>query len=467
MTSPASLRIIVLSILAIGAASCTDPSSEAAPAADTGAAAAPIADEPALTAGTTATEPIGGSPLVPAGFVEIANGEGGFAADVGIDDRFGRDHDNAGDIDGDGITDLVVGARSDDDGPVAADGLTDAGAVYILFMNEDGTVRDNQKISLLEGGFIEPLADGSFFGYGVAGIGDYNGDGVPDVAASAPRGRAGATDFLPTIYILHLNGDGTVKSSVATTGVVGQGLSAVGDLNGDGRIDLVAAQPDGGVAGVVHLLFFDEHSELIENEMVTIGEGEGGFGTGLTSGDGFGGRESALLGDVDGDGSPELAVGAFTSDGGLGAVWILSLDSETHEVVDKVKLAPGLAGFDETLEMAENENGTSGAHFGHALVAPGDLDGDGIPDLITSANQYESGIGYIIYLDQDGSVKSFTRITEEEGGFDLVLADTERFGRSLSIVADDRADGTITINMGGGAANRLGGAIYALEFQLG
>lgn len=468
MTPATRTLIALLAALVVVGTSCSGATVETSPQSDEESADRNTTASAQLT-GEAQEEAVRGDALqepVASGFTEIANGTGGFAADVGNDDRFGRDHDSAGDIDGDGVNDLVVGARSDDDGPTSSDGLTDAGAVYILFMNEDGTVRDNQKISSLEGGFTEPLAEGSFFGYGVAGIGDYDGDGVPDIAASAPRADRSESGFLPTIYILHLNSDGTVKSTVATTGVVGQGLSAVGDLNGDGRIDLVAAQPDGGVGGLVHILFFDEDSELIEDEMVTIGEGEGGFGTGLTSGDGFGGRESAALGDVDGDGSPELAVGAFTSDGGLGAIWILSLDTDTHEVINKAKIAPGLDGFDESLVMSENVNGTSGAHFGHALVAAGDLDGDGVPDLVTSANQYEDGVVYVIYLNDDASVKGFTRINEDEGGFPLSLDENERFGRSMSIVDDHRAGGQITINMGGGAAVRQGGSIYALDFEL-
>lgn len=387
----------------------------------------------------------------PTSIIKITANTGGLDADLDSGDRFGRDHDYAGDINGDGITDLVVGARSDDDG------ATDAGAVYILFMNADGSVKSNQKISSLQGGFPEQLVQGSFFGYGVAGVGDYNGDNTPDIAVSAPAAP------VPAIYILHMNADGTVKSAVKNSGVVGQGLTAVGDLNNDGRIDLVAAQPGGADSGLIHLLFFNPSSELIEDDIVTIGEGEGGFGTGLVAGDSFGGRESALLGDLDKDGTQELAVGAFESDNGLGAIWILSLDNDTLRVVDKQKLAPGLLGFNETIPMSTNANGSTGGHFGHALVAAGDLNGDGVPDLVTSANQYNDGVGYIIYLNSDKTVKTFTRINADEGGFNLSLDSNERFGRSISIVNSARATGYIKIYMGGGAGGT--GAVYGLELQ--
>ena len=111
-------------------------------------------------------------------YIKIEEGAGGFFAPLEAGDRFGRDHDVVGDVNGDGIVDLVIGARSDDDGQ------TDAGAVYILFMNNDGTVQSNQKISMLEGGFNETLLENNFFGYGVSGIGDYNSDGIPDIAVT-------------------------------------------------------------------------------------------------------------------------------------------------------------------------------------------------------------------------------------------------------------------------------------------
>jgi len=356
----------------------------------------------------------------PAGVIRIASGEGGFDAEIDSGDRFGRDHDRAGDINGDGVIDLVIGARSDDDG------ATDAGAAYILFMNADGTVGSHQKISALDGGFTDTLVEGNFFGYGVAGIGDFDEDGIPDVAVSAPNAANQA------IYILHLQRDGTVKSMTKTTGINAQGLSAMGDLNGDGRIDLVAPEPNTTDGGAIRILFFNSDSELNADQTVTISSTEGGFGDGLSPGDQFGGRESAPLGDIDNDGTIEIAVGAFQSDGGTGAIWILSLDPLSFNVLSKRKIAPGLAGFNELVSTDENPNGTSGGQFGHAMAA-------------------------------DKTVKTFTRINNLEGGFDLTLEADERFSRSISVINDDIQNGSITVNMGGGAG--VSGAIYQLEFE--
>jgi hypothetical protein len=431
-------------VLAIGLQACGGSNS----AQDVDDSVSPIA--PVIEVTPTPTT-VTGQVFGPAKYLRIADNESGLFADIDSGDRFARDHDRAGDINGDGITDLIIGARSDDDGAI------DAGAAYVLFMNADGSVESNQKISMLHGNFPDTLEAGSFFGYGVAGIGDYDGDDVPDVAVSAPSSN------VPAVYILHLNIDGTVKSMVKNTDINALGLSAVGDLNQDGKIDLVAADPNASNGGAIHLLFFNQDSEVIRDDIVTIGANMNGFGDGLNTGDSFGGRESALLGDLDQNGTQELAVGAFQSDGGLGAIWILSLDNDTHQVVDKLKIGPGLAGFNESIPLDINQNGTTGGLFGHAMVATGDLNNDDVPDLITGANQYNNGVGYVLYLNADKTVKTFTRIDENEGGFGLLLESEERFSRSMSFVGDDRSNGYITVNMGGGATGE--GAIYAMTFQ--
>jgi len=393
----------------------------------------------------------------PDGFVKIENGSGGMMADLEPGDRFSRDHDQAGDINGDGVIDLVIGARSDDDG------ATDAGAIYIAFLNSDGTVQSNQKISMLEGGFNETLLENNFFGYGVAGIGDYDEDGIPDIAASA----SGSTNR--ALYIIHLNSDGTVKNFVKNTNIIAQGLSAIGDINNDGRIDLVACDPNSDLGGTnrgaINILFLDDASQVITNSTINISSENGGFGTGLENNDKFGGREVAMLGDIDNDGTLEMAVGAFTSDGGKGAIWILSLNSTTFNVESKLKITEGLNGFTDALTLGANPNGTQGANFGHALCKVGDLNGDGVPDLMTGANQQNEGWGYILYLNKDKTVKTFTRINNMDGGFGFSLVPEERFSRSISFIGDLRGDGTIAVNYGGGAGAGSGGALYLLFFK--
>ena len=392
----------------------------------------------------------------PDGFVKIEEGSGGFFATLDAGDRFARDHDQAGDINGDGVIDLIIGARSDDDG------ATDAGAVYILFMNNDGTVQSNQKISMLEGGFNETLLANNFFGYGVAGIGDYDNDGIPDVAVSAPASSNRA------LYIIHLNSNGTVKSFVKNSNIIAQGLTAVGDLNNDGRIDLVACDPGSDIGGnnigAISILFLNSSSQVIPTQTVLINPSSGGLGSGLVAGDQFGGREVAILGDIDGDGTKEMAVGAFMSDGGKGAIWILSLDNTTYNVVSKLKITEGLNGFNDILDTDLNPNGTFGAQFGHAMCAAGDLNGDGIIDLITGANQQGLGDAYVLYLNTDKTVKTYTKIDETEGGFNLVFDEgsEERFSRSISFVGDLRGDGSIAVNFGGGVGLGGTGSLYLL-----
>jgi len=94
-------------------------------------------------------------------------------------DHFAHSVSQIGDLDGDGIMDLAVGAVADDDG-----GLN-RGAVWILFLNKDGTVKSFQKISDTEGGFEGILDDGDNFGHRIVRLDDHNGDGVVDLFVGA------------------------------------------------------------------------------------------------------------------------------------------------------------------------------------------------------------------------------------------------------------------------------------------
>ena len=101
--------------------------------------------------------------------------------DISPEDFFGHDMATIGDVDGDGITDMAVGAPYDDDGGESH------GAVYILFLNSDGTVKNSQKISSTEGNFQEIIDSGDCWGNAITSLNDFDGDGITDIAVGAHK----------------------------------------------------------------------------------------------------------------------------------------------------------------------------------------------------------------------------------------------------------------------------------------
>ena len=287
------------------------------------------------------------------------------------DDFFGHDIELIGDLDGDGVTDIAVGVPYDNDG------ANSAGAVYILFLNSDGTVKSSQKISSSEGNFQIELDDSDKFGYSIDNIGDLNNDNIIDIAVGAPGDddvrelinfESGETSSSRgAVYILFLNSDGTVKSSQK------------------------------------------------------ISSSEGNFREKLEAYDAFG-RSIANLGDFDGDGVTDIVVGAYHDDDGgynTGAVYILFLNSD-GTVKSSQKISSSEGNFKGIID--------SGDCWGNAITGLNDLDGDGITDIAVGSpyrNYYDNELSplHILFLNSDGTVKSFKTIPEQtiiQGNYDFV-----------------------------------------------
>ena len=237
-----------------------------------------------------------------------------------------------GDLDGDGITDLAVGAYGDNTGGA------DRGALYVLFMNSDGRVKSSQKIASGTGGG-PTLANSDKFGSSVTSLGDLDGDGVTDLAVGAIYDDTGGTNR-GAVLVLFMNSNGTVKSfrkiasgqnggpTLSDGDQFGASVAAVGDLDGDGVTDLaVGANYDdtGGTSrGAIYLLFMNSDGRVKSSQKIANGTGGGPT---LNNDDRFG-VSVASMGDLDGDGLTDLAVGAnFDDTGGInrGAVYTLYL----------------------------------------------------------------------------------------------------------------------------------------------
>jgi len=285
-------------------------------------------------------------------YQEIAYAKGGFGGLLSSSDRFGYSVASIGDLDGDHIADIAVGAIGDDDGG------TDRGAVWILFMNTNGTVKTYQKISDLDGGFTGVLLDSDNFGSAVAGLGDLNRDNIPDIAVGANKDNDGGTDR-GAVWILFLNSNGTVKShqkisdtsggftgTLASSDLFGTSVSPAGDIDGDGVTDIAvgASQDnDGGTdKGAVWLLFMNTNGTVRAHQKISAGAGD--FTGTLDDSDLFG-SSVCSLGDLDRDDLPDIAVGAIKDDDGdvdRGAVWILFLNSNgTVKSYQKISYTEG------------------------------------------------------------------------------------------------------------------------------
>jgi len=403
------------------------------------------------------------------------------------DDHFGDSVANIGDLDGDGVNDLAVGAKRDDAGG------TDRGAVYILFMNTDGSVKSTAKID-----HTTPngptLRNVDRFGDSIVNIGDLNGDGINDLAVGAvnddtkSNGSSGGANWdAGAVHILFLKRDGTLARdtevindfttngpALATGDAFGMGVANIGDLDGNGKNDIAVGamlnDQTSSNSGAVHILFLAYTGDAITGTFSlakTTEQINDSTDNGPTIGNGYWfGGSVANIGDFDGNGVNDLAVGANLSPGGgsvaTGAVYILFMDEDPENGLAKATVViDGTTTNGPTLLLQDR--------FGSSVVNMGDIDGNGVNDLAVGARGDDeggswTGAVHIFFMNADGSVDSTIEINSStDKGPTLSAGDA--FGTGLAHIGDMNGNGVNDLVVGanldnGGGSDR--GAVHIL-----
>ena len=312
---------------------------------------------------------------------------------------------NAGDVNDDGRDDLLIGAPQFD-APVAG---TDAGRVQLFL----ATGTSPPFASALWAHYGENSADR--LGTTVAGAGDVDGDGGPDLAAGSPNWDRSGDESVGRVYVWRTSGGNVVLIPATYDGVnaqdtFGNELASVGDVNGDGFADLGVGAPGddtysvqlGGPAG-------------LESAPSFVGVGSFESSAGAIAG----------AGDVNGDGIPDVIVGA-------------PFDGVNDEGSAEIHLG-SRAGPSEL--VGDTVGGTSpGDNFGVAVAGVGDVNGDGYDDVLVGAHNYENGEAgegaAFLYLGTDAGLDLSAPAWSAEGN-----SAGANFGESVGPAGDVNGDG--------------------------
>ncbi|MFD5946358.1 FG-GAP repeat protein [Streptomyces collinus] len=388
------------------------------------------------TAGYVAVVHGGATGLDPARRTVVSQNTAGVPGDAGTEDTFGGALAQA-DLNGDGYTDLAVGAPGDRDG---TDG--DGGTVTVLWGSANG---------LQNGTTVKDPAVSAHSNWGNRlTAGDFDGDGAQDLAV--------ATDT-DDVYIVR--GPFTTTGTTGTTQKISTPEPAwivdamnAGDTNADGRSDLV----------LTYRVFTDDETGSRSKGVAYLGSPTG---PDTTTPRALNGGTSVAFGDIDGDGHDEIALGNVFSKGGdhtgsLGGRVVVIRGSEGGPVngdapmADLTQDSPGVPGADE-----ERDN------FGGS-VSIGDTNGDGYGDLVgvgfeDIGTTEDAGAAILMNGSASGVSRTGARtVTQNTAGVPGTAEATDYFG-SETLLADVTRDGHAEFTITASFEDEGIGAVTALR----
>ena len=406
------------------------------------------------------------------GTVDLSNIVRSGSSGVRIDGESARDLSgdsvSAGDVNGDGYDDIIIGAAYADSNARGASGST-----YVVFGKADGSNGLNGTIELSEldgsDGFRINGENAVDFSGSSVSAGDVNGDGYDDVIIGAPganskNGRDSGSayvvfgkesGFSRTIDLSELDGsDGFRIDGESGWSRSGYSVSSAGDINGDGYDDIIIGAPfadlNGERSGLTYVVFGKESGF---SRTIDLSELDGGDGFRIDSentGD-WSGYSVSSAGDFNGDGYDDVIIGAS------GASPNGDYSGSTYVVFGKE------SGFSRTIDLSELDGSdgfridgeNTGDRSGYSVSSAGDINNDGYDDIIIGAPRTDdefAGYSYVIYGLAIGATSGASGITSTNR--DPVF---ENEPTDLSI--DENADGSaVPVSVGRVVASDADGA---------
>lgn len=401
------------------------------------------------------------------GSAGITTGAASTLAGTGSNSFFGSPVAGAGDVNGDGFSDVVVGASGVSSG---------SGASYIYLGSP----------ARISAPYTSVISGTNSFGSNLASAGDVNADGYGDVIVAAPYGSGGQGYVY--LYLGSATGLSTTAATVVTSGVIGEffgySLDGAGDVNRDGYADVIIGTLNKGAA-----YLFRGNEQGLYTTYKRLGQGYGGVGFGFAvagagdvNADGFAdvivsdwtnsqanillgnlwgldeshgvlfgppginfGRNVAGIGDVNGDGYADVMVGAYH-------------ETTVETFTEKAFVYMGKSNVFELFSVAVTLSSPYSdiRGFGSEITSAGDVNGDGYDDVVLGAAGSNSGVGRVlIYRGAANGISTIPSqtLTGSPGSF---------FGCSVSS-GDFNRDGYSDLVIGASDYNEYRGAVYVFS----
>ncbi|MDQ4143475.1 MAG: FG-GAP-like repeat-containing protein [Actinomycetota bacterium] len=358
----------------------------------------------------------------------------------------------AGDVNGDGLADLVVGAWS-----AGNNNRPNSGSAYVVFGKRSS---DNVDLNTLgAGGYrIDGATTGDAVGATVAGVGDVNGDGRPDVLVSSRYTDNNGRSDSGSAYVVYGKSSTTsIDLATLTHGFridgavavdqLGWGVSRAGDVNGDGLQDVAVSSRYSGnngrqSSGSTYVVFGAASSSNVD--LASLGT-RGYRIDGAAAGDQIG-VSLADAGDVNGDGLADLAIGSIYADNRSGSTYVI-FGAASSPPLD--------------LALLSSARGYRISGAGESVANAGDVNADGVPDLIIgsrhASNNWrpDSGSAYVVCGSKSSSTVHLSALGTRGYRIDGAVTG-DQAGSSVAGAGDTNGDNQSEVLVGAMTASKNG-----------